>query len=230
VEVKKVRARKILQHEPGMLPVSERGGFACVEQTLSEEAARAEASRCLQCSTFCDKCVEVCPNRANYTVRVEPGRWTLPVLACQDGALVTAAEEVFQVTQARQIVHVEDLCNECGNCATFCVHQGKPYQDKPRLFLDEGDFLTAEGTAYRLEGDTLRRRAGGQEARLTASDGALLYEDGRVRLGLSPELEVREMALRQAFEGTLSLRAAAEMATILEGLRGSLPFLASAGG
>ncbi|MEJ2212042.1 MAG: hypothetical protein P8129_23830 [Anaerolineae bacterium] len=225
-----MRALKILQNEPGMLPVAERGGFACVEQTLSAEAARAEAARCLQCSTFCDKCVEVCPNRANYTYHVAPGRWTLPVLACHDGALVKAGEEGFQVTQPRQIVHIEDFCNECGNCATFCVHRGKPYLDKPRLFLNEDDFLAAEGTVYRLEGETLRRREGGREARLTAKDGALAYEDGRVRLDLSPELEVREMALEQAFEGTLSLRAAVEMATILVGLRNSLPFLADAGG
>jgi putative selenate reductase len=229
LQVKQARVRKILQHEPQMLPVAQRDGFACVEQPLSEEAARAEAARCLQCSTFCDKCVEVCPNRANYAYHVEPGRWTLPVLAHNEGMLAVAGEETFQVTQARQILHVEDLCNECGNCATFCVHQGKPYADKPRLFLDEGDFLAADDNAFRFQGNTLRRREGGREAQLTAEDGRLLFEDDHVRLELSPEFEIRAMALKAPFAGTLSLREAAEMATILEGVRGSLPFLRSDG-
>jgi putative selenate reductase len=229
LRVKQVRARKIVQHESEMLPVAERGGFACVEQTLSEEAARAEAARCLQCSTFCDKCVEVCPNRANYSYRVEPGRWTLPVLACADGALTIAGEEAFQVAQARQILHVDDFCNECGNCATFCVHQGKPYADKPRLFLDEAEFLAAEDNAFYLENDTLRRREGGQEARLMAHGGGLVFESDQVRLALSPEFEIRKMAVKEPFAGTLSLRGAAEMAMILEGVQSSLPFLAGAG-
>ncbi len=127
-----------------MLPAAQQRGFDLIEQTLPEEAARREAARCLQCSTFCDKCVEVCPNRANYAYHVTPVSLTLPRLACRDGKLVVIGQEAFQVKQTRQIVHLYDLCNECGNCATFCVHQGKPYQDKPRLFLQESDFRQEE--------------------------------------------------------------------------------------
>ncbi len=229
LSVKQSRARKLAQHEPQMLPVAERGGFACVEQTVSEEAAQAEAARCLQCSTFCDKCVEVCPNRANYTFVSRPVRWTLPTLACHDGILTVTGEETFQVAQTRQILHVDDFCNECGNCTTFCVHEGKPYSDKPRLFLDENDFLAADDNAFHLQGNTLRRRERGREARLAAEEGQYLFEDDCVRLGLSPEFEIREMSLQEPFEGTLSLRNAAEMATILEGIRRSTPFLWAAG-
>jgi putative selenate reductase len=230
LEVKQVRARKIPQHEPQMLPVAQRDGFACVEQSLSEEAARAEASRCLQCSTFCDKCVEVCPNRANYPYQIQPVRWTLPLLVSDNGGLAVAGEEVFEVTQSRQILHVEDLCNECGNCATFCVHQGKPYADKPRLFLDEGDFLATDDNAFHAQGQTLRRREGGRESRLTRDDGQYIFENDRVRVELSPDLEIRQMALKTPFEGTISLRDAAQMATILEGIRNSAPFLWAAEG
>jgi putative selenate reductase len=225
LQVKQVRALKIRQHESAMLPVDQRDGFACVEQPLGEAAARAEAARCLQCSTFCDKCVEVCPNRANYTYLVEPVRWALPVLACQEGELVVIGEDVFQATQARQILHVEDFCNECGNCATFCVHHGKPYADKPRLFLEKADFRAADDNAFYIQGDTIHRREGGREAWLTLQDGSLVFEDGEVRLTLSSDFQVREMALKQAFEETRSLKPAAEMAFILEGVRRSLPFV-----
>jgi putative selenate reductase len=225
LEVKKVRGRKILQHKPQMLPVAQRDGFACVEQTLSEDAARAEAARCLQCSTFCDKCVEVCPNRANYTYLVEPVSWTVPVLSCQDGELVVTGSEPFVVAQSRQIVHVEDLCNLCGNCATFCVHHGKPYADKPRLFLEEADFLQEADNAFHVRGNLLRRREGGQEARLLVDNGTLIFENRHLRLTLSPDFRLQAMDLKQAFEGEFSSRGAAEMAVLFGGLRASTLFL-----
>ncbi len=225
LQVKQMRARRIAQHQAEMLPVSQRADFACVEQVLSEENARAEAQRCLQCSTFCDKCVEVCPNRANYTFQVEPLHTMLPVLACRDGVLSTVGEEAFQVAQTRQILHVDDFCNECGNCATFCVHQGKPYTDKPRLFLQEADFQHEDGNAFFIQGDTILRREGGREASLTVHDGQITFENAHLRLGLSPDFKVEEMILKEAFTGTFTLKEAAEMSVILQGVTASLPFL-----
>jgi len=225
--VKHERARKVAQHEAEMLPVAQRAGFACVEQTLSEAAARSEAQRCLQCSTFCDKCVEVCPNRANYTYLVEPEGWTLPLLACQSGEVAVAGRESFRVEQARQILHVDDFCNECGNCATFCVHQGRPYADKPRLFLDEAGFRLEDDNAFYIDAGTIRRRDGGRESSLTVQNGGLTFENAHVRLSLLPNWEIRQAVLRERFEGMLSLREAAELAVILKGVGSSLPFLLS---
>ncbi len=227
LRAKGARARKVLQHEPDLLPVEQRAGWDLVEQTLSETAARAEATRCLQCSALCDKCVEVCPNRANYTYHIEPVRWTLPVLACRDGALAVVGEEAFQVTQTRQIVHVDDLCNECGNCATFCVHQGKPYADKPRLFLNEAGFLQEDGNAFLIMSNTIRRREGGQEASLTLQNGTYVFENDQVRASLSGDWRIEELELKDAFDGTRSLEEAAEMALILKGIVTSAAFLAA---
>jgi putative selenate reductase len=227
LRAKGARARKVLQHEPDLLPVEQRAAWDLVEQTLSETAARAEAARCLQCSVLCDKCVEVCPNRANYTYHIEPVRWTLPVLACRGGALAVVGEEAFQVTQTRQIVHVDDLCNECGNCATFCVRQGKPYADKPRLFLNEADFLQEDGNAFFIMGSTIRRREGGQEASLTLQNGTFVFENDQVRASLSGDWEIEELELKDAFDGTHSLEQAAEMALILKGIVTSAAFLAA---
>ena len=99
-----------------------REGFDLVERTLTEAAARSEAKRCLQCTSHCDKCVEVCPNRANVTYAALPTSFDVPVVALSGGRPAVVAQERFAVTQARQILHIEDFCNECGNCATFCVH------------------------------------------------------------------------------------------------------------
>ena len=224
VRVKRVRARQEAQYKGEMLPPAQRGGFDLVEATLTEEAALAEAARCMQCSSVCDKCVEVCPNRANYTVTVSPVSLAVPRVACRDGQLVVTGEEVFQITQARQIVHVDDFCNECGNCATFCVHDGKPYLDKPRLFLQERDFEQEDDNAFYVEGNgkgwMIRRREGGKESRLSVEDGTgeVEFENDLLRVSLAPDFQVKALELKKEFEGAFSLAGAAEMVVVLKGI------------
>lgn len=76
--------------------------------TLCEPCVE-ESDRCLNCSTVCESCVDVCPNRANVTVTVAG----IPM---------------------RQIIHIDDMCNECGNCETFCPYTSSPYKDKLTYF------------------------------------------------------------------------------------------------
>jgi putative selenate reductase len=76
---------------------------------------KAEGDRCLTCDVICEVCTEVCPNRANVAVTV-PG-----------------------FADPRQIVHIDGLCNECGNCGTFCPHAGLPYKDKITIFWTRED-------------------------------------------------------------------------------------------
>ena len=68
--------------------------------------------RCLHCDSVCEACVEVCPNRANVAIAVP-------------------------VHMQAQILHVDYMCNECGNCRTFCPWGGAPYKDKFTLFANE---------------------------------------------------------------------------------------------
>jgi len=225
VEVKAVRARRIAQVKPAMMPVAGRIGHALIESTFTEEEARIEGLRCVQCTAFCDKCVEVCPNRANYTFRVQPVQWTLPIIGAGERGLAVVGTEIFRIAQDRQILHVDDFCNECDNCQTFCVHHGKPYTDKPRLFLDADLFAAEDSNAFHIAGNTVRRREHGQECRLTVHDEALTYEDALVRVGLTRDWRVREMMTKAPFEGARSLRPAAEMAVLYDGVTNALPFL-----
>ncbi len=98
-------------------------------------APEREGARCLHCGALCETCVEVCPNRANISVELD-GR--------------------------RQVVHVDRLCNECGNCATFCPYEGAPYRDKWTAFADESALLNSEndGFAPPRNGQMLVRREG----------------------------------------------------------------------
>jgi len=225
LEIKRRRARREPPHRPPFLPPDERGGFDLVEGTFSEAEARAEADRCLQCSQVCDKCVEVCPNRANYTYKVDPVDIEAPVFACVDGKLIKTRTERFSVSQTRQIIHVDDFCNECGNCSTFCVHNGKPYLDKPRLFLRREDFAKEPENAFFIDGETIYRREGGKESRLTIGGGGISYEDDAIRLELGSDLSVRRAELVAKFSGERSISPALKTAVIFTGVRKSLRFL-----
>lgn len=85
-------------------------------------AVQEEPSRCLECSTVCENCADVCPNRANLIIRDAEGR--------------------------PQIIHLDPLCNECGNCETFCPWAGAPYKDKFTYFKDACDFSDSKNTGY----------------------------------------------------------------------------------
>ncbi|GHS99184.1 putative selenate reductase subunit YgfK [Synergistales bacterium] len=224
LKVKAVRAHKSRQNQESRSPVGERGGFELVEQTLSPEAAVSEASRCLQCATFCDKCVEVCPNRANVSYRVTPISVDVPKIRADNGSVVILGTERVDITQSRQVLHIEDFCNECGNCATFCVHDGHPYKDKPRLALNEPDFVSNDDNIFKIEGDTLRRRENGSESRLTVKPSGYVYENDSLTVELDNGFAVRAITPRGHVK-PCSLRGAVEMAVMHNGIKASAPYL-----
>ena len=89
-----------------------------------EKEAEKESQRCLSCSKVCENCVDVCPNRANISIKV-PGM------------------------EMAQVIHVDYMCNECGNCKTFCPYASAPYKDKFTLFAkaEDMDDSTNDGFA-----------------------------------------------------------------------------------
>ena len=97
-----------------------------------------DAYRCLSCNTLCEICADVCPNRANVMVEL-PG---------SQGEL-----------SSHQVVHIDRMCNECGNCAVFCPHPGKPFRDKFTVFYGEEDFADSENPGFLKTGaDTYKIR------------------------------------------------------------------------
>ena len=50
----------------------------------------------------------------------------------------------------RQIIHVDGMCNECGNCKTFCPYDSAPYQDKFTLFWSQEDFDNSKNEGFLL--------------------------------------------------------------------------------
>ena len=61
-----------------------------------------------------------------------------------------------------QILHLDAYCNECGNCATFCPHSGRPYKDKLTLFSLREDFDSSDNSGFYVENDTVLIRLDGK--------------------------------------------------------------------
>lgn len=126
--------------------------------TLEEpqnDAGHSDA-RCLTCDYICENCVEVCPNRANISIKV-PG---MPM---------------------HQVIHMDDLCNECGNCRTFCPYDSAPYREKFTLFSTEEAMNDSAN-----DGFVFTDGRGGVKVRLNRT--CFGYTVGSRSAGLSPAL------------------------------------------
>ncbi|MDU6791295.1 MAG: putative selenate reductase subunit YgfK, partial [Anaerococcus sp.] len=88
-----------------------------------------EGYRCLKCDQICEMCTEVCPNRANVAIKVEG------------------------FDNLHQIIHLDGMCNECGNCGFYCPHAGRPYKDKLTVFWTKEDFDDSTNTGFLKDGD-----------------------------------------------------------------------------
>ena len=107
----------------------------------SKDFLKTEAKRCLECSYYCNKCTEVCPNRANV------------MLDMRDTGLF---DDPFQ------ILHLDAYCNECGNCAAFCPHDGGPYLKKFTLFSRPDDCENSTNSGFYCENDQVKIRLDGK--------------------------------------------------------------------
>ncbi len=152
----------------------------------------AQAERCLECDAACLRCVEVCPNRANTFVAVPTGTG---------------------FTQSLQILHVDALCNECGNCGFFCPWRGEPYRGKPTVFASAGALEASRNAGFAFTG-----KAGAPDLVLRAE-----YE-GEVRTLPHAEWAVASAASAPGAAGPAG--AAARMAALARIVGREHPYLA----
>ncbi len=214
------RCRKSEPRMPDRRPSEARRGFDLVTATLEPGAAREEAARCLACHLACDKCVDVCPNRANAVYAVTPRRVDAPLVDLATGRTVGA--ETVSFAQTRQVVHVVDLCNECGNCATFCVHDGRPFADKPRLALTATVLSATPGAAFAFAaGGLAGKDAAGAPWRLEARGEGFHYEDPDLVVEMDRSLTPTEVRVLAPAKRLRSTAAAVKHAALWEGLRES---------
>lgn len=75
----------------------------------------------------CNFCVTVCPNDAFFSIKSLDG-----------------------MPDRQQYMVLSELCNECGNCMTFCPETGDPAMIKPRLYTDADVFAGRDTPGFLL--------------------------------------------------------------------------------
>ena len=118
--------------------------------------ASVEGIRCMDCSSHCEKCVDVCPNRANTVIDF------------------TKDDDAKLFTLPYQVVHIDAYCNECGNCASFCPYEdGEPYHDKFTIFSREEDIRNSKNDGFYLSGSSLEIRENGEMIKAEYHGGSI---------------------------------------------------------
>ncbi len=71
-----------------------------------------------------------------------------------------------------QIIHVDYMCNECGNCETFCPYNSAPYKEKFTLFhrAEEMEDSTNDGFAFVDNDGNAIVRVGGEKMNYKVGD------------------------------------------------------------
>ena len=109
--------------------------------------------------------MDSCPNRANVSIELSDG--------------------------SRQVVHVDKMCNECGNCTQFCPYAAEPCHDKFTLFQTAEDMVDSHNAGVLfLGGDKVRVRTFGEPKD---------YDLGDANNGLPADLETLIVTLRDKY-------------------------------
>jgi putative selenate reductase len=118
-------------------------------------------------------------------------------------------------------MNILDLCNECGNCTTFCPTGGRPFADKPGLSLSVSS-LNSEGEGFylsRLPGKTVLIHKEKEHIRtLSLSEGTYIYETNQVRATINPvDFELQEARFLTPCVKEVHFEFAAEMSVVMKG-------------
>jgi putative selenate reductase len=171
------------------------------------------------------------------TYRTEAFAVDLPTFSVEGKTLVETGSSPFRVDQPYQIAVLTDFCNECGNCITACPTSGRPYEDKPRLYLNRAEFDAEASNAFMVqrhgEAVTVLGRFDGETHRLSVN-GSVIYAAPSVvaTFDESFDLVSAEPGDAASDADEISLESAAVMFALWRGLDASMPELpiASDGG
>lgn len=140
------------------LPVNEEAVYARKGILKDPVCSEKESERCLSCDSICELCVDVCPNRANAVIYINEG-----------------------FASKHQIIHLDGMCNECGNCGIFCPHEGNPYKDKLTVFWSEEDFNDSTNKGFvvldKAKGTCLVRTEDGKTVNYTVGQENIISKE-----------------------------------------------------
>jgi putative selenate reductase len=219
-ELHQKRTRIMPGIHPEEIPLTERDYFSLVELMLTEEQAVEEARRCLYCDQLCDICVTVCPNRANIAYECQPFEIRTQKIIAADGQAEIVKNGTFAIRQQYQVLNIEDFCNDCGNCATFCPSNGAPYKDKPKIALSEHSFKNME-KGYHLYQQKLYFRHNDAVCSLEKTAAGYYFKSPKFAVTLNEKFQIDDFTLKSDNRVEWSTAEAVQMAVILDAIQQS---------
>ncbi len=217
------KAERIPGIHPAELSLENRKDFTIVTDTFTEEQAKKEASRCLLCDEVCNICTTVCPNFANVYYKAKKESFSLQKIMVTNGNFEIMPDTNFEITQDIQILNIDNFCNECGNCNTFCPTQGAPYKTKPKVFLTKSSFENAENGYYLEETGENTVLTGKKEdmvSVLIKRGDNYTFKNTQVEVVIRrTDFTILKVTLQKGIpNGSISLQQAAQMHVIMQGM------------
>ncbi|MBL4824617.1 MAG: glutamate synthase [SAR324 cluster bacterium] len=126
----------------------------------------------------CDKCIPVCPNDANFALKIPPGETEILEFEQNSSGWAVHKRKTLKLEKKYQIANYADFCNECGNCDIFCPEDGGPFLLKPRFFGTMESFQTftdRDGFFLENNSDTVFARFDGKEFRYVITGNSVHY-------------------------------------------------------
>ncbi len=196
-ELKLKKAKREFGVEVKETPLDNRQNFNMVTSTLSESEAKKEASRCLHCDKFCNICVTVCPNMANFGYETELKKYEIQTIGIEDQDLEVWATDIVKIKQKHQIINIADWCNECGNCNTFCPTDSAPYIVKPKLHLTKESFENHVIGYYFENYNTLLYKKDGNICKFSEAKDEFIFDSNEISATLAKSnLEIIDCELK----------------------------------
>lgn len=198
-------------------------GEANPKRLLNAEQIMKEASRCLACDDYCNICVGVCPNRANFNYTVEPQILKTHQLFIKNNSYSLIPDSDYSITQKQQILNIADFCNECGNCTTFCPSAGSPYKEKPHVYLSQESYAeNKEG--YFLENKNkdfvLNYKNENLKSSLCETENYFAYTIENIKVIFrKSDFSIKDVEINSDKSVQINLRRAYEMRFVLEGAK-----------
>ena len=131
----------------------------------------------------CDKCIPVCPNDANFVLKIPQGETEILEFENNKSEWSVNARSSLKLAKKYQIANFADFCNECGNCDIFCPEDGGPFLLKPRFFgsketfreFNHRDGFYIERVETDDQASTVFSRFDGKEYRLETKGSLIRY-------------------------------------------------------
>jgi len=126
----------------------------------------------------CDKCIPVCPNDANFALKISPCETEILEFQQNNSGWSVHGRDLLKLEKKYQIANFADFCNECGNCDIFCPEDGGPFLLKPRFFGTMESFqkfTNHDGFFLEHNSETVFGRFDGKEYRVSIKGDSVNY-------------------------------------------------------